>query len=168
MTRIPATRLTRSVKRSPMLLDSMTCTGMFGSGPRTTGMTTTMVHQMMAAPGLMTHGAPAGWSAAAAGTSLRSTAGRRFARYYEPGARRSNVGLSPLQVRCPWPLSPCTLGAGCCLTSVVGSCSGRRRVAGGLNTTPTTRGVCGAGFPACRYPQAGWKACPTSEFRGQE
>ena len=45
----------------------------------------TVLHQMVL-PGLMSPGAPTGWSVAAAGTAMRANAGLRFATSTRPAA----------------------------------------------------------------------------------
>lgn len=93
-------------RRRPMSGVFTICMATSGNGWRTIGtVLTKKMPPLTGAPGLMTPGAPTGCFAAAAGTSVHITAGRRRAR--QP---RLRCRLSPCQVRYPWPLSPCTLG----------------------------------------------------------
>jgi hypothetical protein len=94
--KIPASNFILSVKKIPMLSVFTTCTAMYGSGWRMTGTVITKVRLMTVVLGSMNPEAFTAFVAAAAGTTMRPAAGRRFAAATRPAtATASSAFASP-------------------------------------------------------------------------
>ena len=83
----------RWVKKNLMLLASMICTAVFGNGVRIIGMTIMTKHLVMAVPGWIVMEARAGLYAAARGSAMPSTAGRRPATGTTPTSGSTSYGF---------------------------------------------------------------------------
>ena len=165
-------RHTLSDRNSRMPGVCTTCMATSGNGWRTTGTAAMTERRLTAELGWTTPGAPhrvvrgGGWYGGAQGLPV----GRSPLRLARRPRRR--LGLPPLQVCCPWPLSPCTLGTRCSFRASLGRDQAAVASAGGLITTQRRCGACdagpwralltscrrivpprqtcGAGFPACQ------------------
>ncbi len=101
---IPKTELIRLEPKNPIPGIFTICTAISGNGWKITGTITTMAHRMMAVPGLMAQEALTAWSAAAAGATLRGSAGRRFAATAGPARPAAASAVSAFVLPGPLPL----------------------------------------------------------------